>query len=144
MNTLFPSSPRFTLQFTVCGEPVAKGRPRFSKFGGTYTPPHTRKYENLVRLAAQDAMGGKPPITSACEIKVMAYVPIPKSWSRRKRQDALDGTILPVTKPDGDNYLKSASDACNGVVFCDDNQITDWTIRKRYSYRPRLEIEVLA
>lgn len=134
----------FKVQFTVCGEPVPKGRARFTKQGFSYTPSHTRKYENLVRLAAQDAMDGRIPIATACEIEVYAYMPIPQSWSQKKKQLALQDAIRPITKPDGDNFLKSASDACNGVVFVDDNLITDWIIHKRYSDRPRLEIEVRA
>ena len=36
------------LSFIVKGEPVAKGRPRVSKFG-TYTPTKTVNYENWVK-----------------------------------------------------------------------------------------------
>ena len=53
------------IAFTIPGQPVAKGRPRACIRGGkvaTYTPDNTARYENLVKLAAQEAMKGLPPI----------------------------------------------------------------------------------
>jgi Holliday junction resolvase RusA-like endonuclease len=54
----------------------------------------------------------------------------------------LSGTFLPQVKPDADNLMKTV-DSLNEVVFRDDKQITDATISKRYSDRPRLRIEIL-
>jgi Holliday junction resolvase RusA-like endonuclease len=48
------------ISFTIPGEPVAKGRAKFARRGNfvtTYTPDKTARYENLVKLAAQQAMG---------------------------------------------------------------------------------------
>jgi len=47
------------ISFTIPGEPVAKGRARSCVRNGHiahYTPEKTALYENLVRLAAQQAM----------------------------------------------------------------------------------------
>lgn len=41
----------------VNGKPIPKGRPRFSKFGGVYTPKTTVDYENILALAWQDQYG---------------------------------------------------------------------------------------
>ena len=49
--------------FVVPGEPVAKGRARaFIRAGHVahYTPEKTARFENLVKLAAQQAMNGEP------------------------------------------------------------------------------------
>jgi Holliday junction resolvase RusA-like endonuclease len=47
----------------IGGPPTAKGRPRMTRKGFIYTPAATRKYEAHGRLAAQQAMDGRPPIT---------------------------------------------------------------------------------
>ena len=38
------------LEFTVDGEPVGKGRPRFTRNGHAYTTEKTADYEQLVKL----------------------------------------------------------------------------------------------
>ena len=45
-----------------------------------------------------------------------ATFPVPTSWSRRKREAALTGTIQHIKKPDCDNLLKCV-DALNQVVW---------------------------
>lgn len=42
-----------------------------------------------------------------------------------------------------DNYVKSALDAMNGIVWHDDALITDLEVKKRYSKHPHIEMEVL-
>ena len=91
-------------------------------------------------LAAQ-VMGGAPPLEGPVELRVTIYLPIPASWSRKRQQLALDGLLLPTTKPDWDNAAK-ITDAVNGILWRDDSQVTDAHIFKRYSDRPRVVIEV--
>lgn len=137
----------FILTITIPGAPVGKGRPRFTATGGfarVYTPARTRRYEDLIRIEAARAMGGAQPLTEAVSMVVTAYVAPPRSLSRKRRQDALDGLLKPVTRPDADNYLKAALDGCNAIVFRDDSQVTDIIVRKRYSERPRLVITITA
>lgn len=133
------------LSLTIPGAPVAKGRPRITTAGGfqrTFTPKKTRDYENLIKSRAFDAMAGRPPIAEAVALEITAFVAIPASLSKVKRAAALSGDLKPVTRPDIDNYVKAALDGLNGVVFRDDNQVTDLRVRKRYSDAPRLEIVV--
>ena len=126
------------------GQPVGKGRPRFSRKSGTvYTPEKTARYEERLAWTAQSVMEGHPLLTEALEVTVRAFVEIPKSKSKRFREAALAGKIRPVTKPDVDNFGKCI-DALNKVVWVDDSQISDLTVQKRYSDRPRLEIYVLS
>jgi len=126
----------------LAGPPVGKGRPRFvRKTGRTYTPSRTRDYEDRLRLAAVLAMRGRKPLAGALELGMMAYLPIPQSWSRGQREAAARGTLLPTSKPDGDNILKLI-DSLNGVVWADDAQVTDTVVRKRYATDPMLRIVV--
>lgn len=125
------------------GEPVGKGRPRFVReTGHAYTPAHTRSYEVALRLAGQDAIGIREPLEGPLAVYVEALFPVPASWSKKKRAEALAGRVQPTVKPDADNLLK-VLDALNEVVWRDDKQIVEAHVLKRYSAKPALVIEVL-
>lgn len=94
------------LVFQVPGEPVGKGRPRFTRQGRAYTPAKTAKYENLVSLAFQQMYPNHVPFENAVEMKMIAYFSIPKSWSKKKHQQAVLNQIFPTKKPDTDNIAK--------------------------------------
>lgn len=129
--------------FSVPGVPVAKGRPRMTTRGGfarTYTPAKTRSYEDAIRIEAALAMNGRRPVEGPVTLSVTAYVAMPKSLSRAKREAAIDGVLKPITRPDGDNYAKAALDGCNAILFRDDSQVTDLIVKKRYSADPRLVV----
>jgi len=108
----------------------------------TYTPPKTQAYEDKVKLAAHAAMAGKQVFVDAVACVVELYAPIPQSWSKRRTQEALNGEMLPISKPDIDNVIKGIFDACNGIVWDDDSQVVELHIAKRYSANPRVAIEV--
>lgn len=134
-----------TVNFVVPGAPVAKGRARSAIRHGHvmhYTPEKTANYESLVRLAASRAMGHREPGGGSVELIVLLQVPIPQSWSRKKREAALAGAIRPKTKPDCSNVLKAIEDAMNGIVYIDDAQIADVTVRKRYAAIPEAIVQV--
>lgn len=128
------------------GEPVAKGRPRIGRLHNgrpvAFTPAHTVKYETQLRYEAQHAMDGRPMFTGPLEMVVTAALPVPRSWSNVKKIKAVAGQVLPVSRPDADNYLKIAADALNQLVYQDDSQIVRMTVSKIYSSTPGLTIEV--
>ncbi len=131
------------IAFTIPGQPVAKGRPRACIRGGkvaTYTPDNTARYENLVKLAAQEAMKGLPPIGGAVALEVKVFLAVPASWPKKKQAEAVAGTVRPSGRPDADNLLKSVADGMNGVVFADDAQVTSCLVQKRYDTAPRVEV----
>ena len=126
----------------IAGEPVAKARPRVTRRGITYTPAHTRKYEAHARLAAQLAMGDRPPIEVPVRLELVVELPIPDSWSGRRRALAITGDLLPTSRPDVDNYIKAGLDSLNEIVVRDDSQIVEITARKRFSIAPKLVMTV--
>jgi Holliday junction resolvase RusA-like endonuclease len=133
--------------FTVPGDPVAKGRAKFARQGGfvrAYTPKETVRYENLVRLAAQEAMAGAALLDGPVSLVVAIYLPIPQSWSKKKQEKARTGLVGATKKPDADNILKALKDGMNGVVYVDDARITDITLQKRYATAPRVDVIVRA
>lgn len=139
-----------TVTFMVPGEPVAKGRPRFSvrksKDGGAYvsvrTPDKTVIYENQVKLEYRDQTGGfKFPDDAMLEIEIEAYFSIPKSASKKKRAAMLTGEIRPTKRPDADNVLK-CMDALNGIAYRDDSQVVRAIVDKYYDTAPRLIVTI--
>jgi len=138
--------PIFTLEFP--GAPRGKGRPRFriigkgmQQFASTYTDSDTRRYEDQLRVAATIQMGRREPFDFPLSVSIEALMPIPGSWSLRKRASAASGVIAPTTKPDADNIVKSL-DAFNKVVWRDDSMIVNLLINKRYSLTPMLKVVV--
>jgi Holliday junction resolvase RusA-like endonuclease len=126
----------------IAGEPIAKARPRATRKGFVYTPAHVRKYEAHGRLAAQLAMDGRPPIDVPVRLELVAELPIPASWSARKRARAIAGDLLPTSRPDIDNYIKSGLDSLNEIVVRDDSLVIDIMARKRFSITPKLVMTI--
>lgn len=133
--------------FTVPGAPVGKGRPKFARRGNfvtTYTPEKTASYENLVKMAAALAMDGRSMYEGAVAVVMWLYVTPPASWSQKKQREALLNNILPTSKPDVDNVIKGIFDAMNEIVWKDDKQVVELTVKKRYSETARAQVEVMA
>lgn len=126
---------------TLDGEPRGKGRPRMTKFGRAYTPIETRNYEAALRVTAQIAMVGRNPLECPVQMTVNAFLSVPESWPKWKKQAALEGRWHAISKPDSDNILK-CTDALNGIVFTDDSQVVTAMVSKTYSQKPRIEIVV--
>lgn len=134
-----------SVSFVVPGTPVGKGRPRAFRRGNgiaMHTPDKTANYENLVRLAAAEAMAGQPPLRDPVSVSLMIHLTPPASWSQRKRAQALGGEIRPTTTPDIDNTIKSIFDAMNGVVFGDDRQVVSLSAAKTYQPAARVVVVV--
>ena len=85
-------------------------------------PAATRKYEAHARLAAGLAMADQPPLQGPVRLELLVELPVPASWSKRKRAAAIVGGVLPTSRPDLDNFIKSALDAINTIVVVDDSQ----------------------
>jgi Holliday junction resolvase RusA-like endonuclease len=128
------------ITIVIGGMAVAKGRPRVSRWGFCYTPAKTRQYEAHGRLAAQEAMVDRAPITVPVKAEITVDLPVPQSWSAKRQAAALAGYIRPTSRPDVDNYVKAALDAINGIVVADDCLVVELAARKRYARVPQLTI----
>jgi Holliday junction resolvase RusA-like endonuclease len=132
------------IKFEVLGVPVGKGRPRFSTQGGfvrAITPEKTANYETLVRLSYQQKYAGcmfdkDKPLRAI----IRAFFPIPKSASKKKREQMEAGKIRHTKKCDADNIAKACLDALNGIAFYDDSQVCELSISKFYGNTPKVEI----
>ena len=124
----------FARNFVIPGEPVAKGRPKLSRYG-TYTPKKTKEYEEHIRREWQ-SNGFKEPLTGAIKVDIVFYRGIQKSGSKAVKTAKLTGRIKPTIKPDLDNYIKAVLDGLNGLAWVDDSQIVEIAATKEYSLEP--------
>lgn len=145
------------VSITLMGPPLGKGRPRFTTIGGfarAFTPKVTRDYENALKAAGIAAMKGRPHLDEAVSVVIRAFLPIPESWSRKKKAAALAHEIMPLTNPDFDNISKMI-DGLNyhpprfkgdkekrPIIWRNDSHIVASQFIKVYSDRPRLVIDV--
>lgn len=128
-------------QLTIDGVPVAKGRPRFSRYGA-YTPKKTQEYEEYVKMCWLAKYGSIQPSEQSLEMNIVFYLPIPKSVNKKQRAEMLDGRIKHTKKPDIDNLIKSVLDALNGIAYSDDSQIIKVTAVKRYAETGSTELTI--
>ena len=90
------------IKFTIPGPAQAKQRPRINRnTGRVYTPGATSKYEKLVK----ESYGDNPCFEDQfISVKILFKFSVPKSYSKKKRSEALEGIIRP-TKADFYNYI---------------------------------------
>ena len=123
------------ITFKVDADPVGKQRARYAKRGNhvmAYTPDKTRNYETLIKAAAIEAMGSSEPLETPVTLYLYIRIPIPKSYSKKRAQDCLNGLEKPIRKPDASNILKSVEDGMNSIVYKDDSQIVNIHVTKVY------------
>lgn len=127
------------VDFTIPSAPVPKSRPRFNtNTGRAFTDDKTRIFENIVSLA----YGARHYFDdSYIRIRMKFKFEVPKSYSKKKRIEALEGKIRP-TKADIDNYIKSVLDGLNGKAFKDDRYIYAILAEKEYAEEASIEVTI--
>jgi len=101
----------------------------------TYTPERTQE--------AQDELTA---LIYKHKTKMFApYIPVKLSitFYRQKSKWSPKSDILPVRKPDLDNFLKLVFDSMNGVLITDDAQITTIRVAKRWSTNGHGHISII-
>jgi Holliday junction resolvase len=125
------------IELKIPGPPMGKQRPIVTR-RGAFTPKKTVNYENYVKELY--IINKFPKLEGYISMSVKAYYPIPKSTSKKKKVQILQGVLLPDKKPDVDNVLKGICDALNTIAYDDDKQIVHMDIEKYYSEEPRTEV----
>lgn len=132
----------FQVMFKIEGEPVAKGRPRFTRQGRAYTPKKTNDYESEVFKCASHAMGSSEPLETPVAVYIHVTFAIPQSYSKKRTEACLTGSEKHIKRPDLDNCVKAVTDGMNGVVYKDDSQITSIHATKVYGTVGMVEVLV--
>ncbi|WGH91430.1 RusA family crossover junction endodeoxyribonuclease [Auritidibacter ignavus] len=103
-----------SIEFTVPGNPVPKGRPRVTKTGHTYTPERTLNAE-LAILTAYTKAGGRKHHNKTTRFTVVMIFDL----DHRRRVDI-------------DNLQKTVLDGLNKWAWADDTQVTKVHAMKRH------------
>lgn len=128
-----------TITYKIPGEPKGKARPRVTK-GHAYTPQATKDYETIVALRYR--LSGGKMFDGAVSLHILAEYTIPKSATKGKRRDMIEGTMLPLKKPDNDNIAKMIMDGLNKVAYHDDSQVAELVVLKKYSENPSVTVTI--
>ncbi len=137
------------ISFTIPGKPIPMARKVIRTRSGQpriMITMRSQVWQKQARLLVRVAYDGKGPIEGPVAAHFRFYFLPPKSWSKKKRQDALDGKIRPTSKTregDSSNILKNAEDVLMPTVIKDDSLIVDSSQSKHYDTEERVEIEVL-
>lgn len=144
--------------FFVPGEPRGKARARstvMTRRDGSvvmgkngrpvvrhYTPDKTVQGERGIATWFRDAHTG--PMMECPVILLIEVMHVPtQTWPTWKRSMVADQSMLPVTKPDGDNIRKLVKDALNKVAWRDDTQVVMAIDLKRYHHSPGMRIGII-
>ncbi len=137
------------VNLTIPLEPVPKGRPRFSVMSRynschvtTHTPPKTKRFEQDVALFYIQSNSPKFEQGTPISVTIEFGMAIPKSTTKKKRSEMLQGLIHHTVKPDLDNLTKAVLDALNDLAWHDDAQIVELNVLKVYTESPYIQISI--
>ena len=129
-----------TFKYTIYLLPKASPRTKKKKNGIFYVKgaSDNKKFFEKNFIKQEDI----PLITTPTKFACRSYLPIPKSMHPVEKILAEMGFIYPVSKPDWDNLAKAYCDMIQGIILYDDSLVVDGLSQKRYSTKPRIEIEI--
>ena len=127
------------ISFTIHGKPKALKRHRVARNGGMYDPSSTDKKQTWLQIAKHSP---KKPLTGDIDLKLIFYMPRPKSHYRTGKyahllKEKCKDIVYHSNTPDLDNLIKYISDVMNKGFYVDDSQICWVQAVKKYSELPR-------
>ena len=126
------------VKFHINTRPTPKQRPRLGKGGKVYTPNSTKVFEEICRLSYGNRYYFDKEYIS---IKIVFKFKVPKSYSKKKYSEAIEGKIRPSTN-DTDNLLKSVLDGLNGKAWKDDRYIYRIEAEKIFADKDCIEVVI--
>lgn len=134
------------LTLQILGDPLPWKAPYVSCKGAfSVRTPIMHQLKQQLRLQLEDLYNQTCNINwfdGPIAVDLTFLMPIPKSTSKRKRMEMLDGTIRPDKRPDRGNLLKLIEDVLQGIVMEDDAHIVDGRVAKYYDDEPRTIIRI--
>lgn len=121
--------------------PKATPRPRASRNGHFYVSG-AHKNSEFFREYLQETFPDQGLISTPCKFHVDLFMPIPSGFNRIDQILAELKLIKVVTRPDWDNLGKTYSDMVQKHLLVEDCSIYDGRVRKFYSSKPRIEINI--
>ena len=130
-------------EFEVIGDIKGKARPRVNTYTcKAYTPTNTKDYELLVKQYFKIKYPRFVPLENRLAVKIVATFKVPKTTTKKDREQIEKGLISPTKKPDIDNIVKIILDALNQMAFKDDTQITKLEVEKVYGEEKKVYVAI--
>ena len=126
--------------------PTAQQRPRHARFGG-----HNVTYKSATQKANERTLEAcllqyrpEKPLCGPLELSFSAIFPVPRSWTKKRREAALRGEMWHTARPDTDNLAKQLKDAMTRLGFWeDDRQVAAYgRCEKKYGERGAWRVSV--
>lgn len=124
-------------QMRVKARAVVKGKNVFAK---AYKDKRQRLREERVLLFIKDHIPKGGPWTDPAVLTLYCFIPVPKSYSKARRERCLFGMELPAKTPDLSNVMKMIEDCLNRLIFADDKQIVSSVLIKVYREKPGMRV----
>jgi Holliday junction resolvase RusA-like endonuclease len=97
-----------------------------------------RTYKQQIAILVRRHL--KTPTEKPVMVDITFYMPIPTSWSRKKKEK--NNGAVHKSKPDIDNLIKGLFDSLNKISWKDDNQVYEVHSKKVYSFNPGIGFEI--
>lgn len=107
-----------------------------------YSPNAKENHDFFEKISGDLVQMKTKIICTPCIVDIKCYFPIPKNFNKFETVLAEMELIEYIKTPDFDNLGKSYCDMQNMITFLDDSLIIDGRIRKFYSLKPRVEINI--
>jgi len=110
---------------------------------GKYIKPNAQRYltyKKLIQMHVISQVKRMELLTGPLEVTVWFTMPIPQSWSQKKKRESIGEWHC--KKPDIDNLVKGLFDSLNGLIWTDDNQVAVVKSYKLYGESPQIEVYV--
>ena len=131
------------ISLDLFGTPIASARPRFNfKTKTAYEDPQQGKLKEGAKWQLKSQYR-EEPLGCPVYVDLTFYLPIPKSTSKPKQRQMLNGIMQHISKPDIDNLQKFVLDCLNGIVIEDDRRVVEIRARKVYSSKPGTLIRIM-
>jgi Holliday junction resolvase RusA-like endonuclease len=131
------------VSFTLYEYPMKYHRHRVAWQTRKLYSPNAKENHDFFENIFEDLVQMKTKIIcTPCIIDIKCYFPIPKNFNKFETVLAEMELVEYIKTPDFDNLGKSYCDMQNLITFLDDSLIIDGRIRKFYSLKPRVEINI--
>lgn len=131
-----------TIRITLYEIPLPSSRPRYSSvLGGFYVKNAKSNNNHMVKYMKDKGINNK--IITEMKLDISFYLPTPNAMKKKDKILSELKMVRPLAKPDNDNIAKTYQDMMNMNLFIDDSNIVDLHIKKFYSAKPRVDIEII-
>ena len=131
------------ISLDLFGDPIPQKRARtFNNHGKIVTWDSQSKIKEGYKWQIRSQYN-EEPLNEPLAIDILFRMPIPNSATKRIKQAMLNGAHRHIKRPDLDNLCKLVLDVLNGLVYRDDSQIDQISMKKIYSTNPGTFIRII-